>query len=68
MIASMDAKVKETAVNFLSQSYSVIKVSNVSLKRQIWIVDVLVSTFGNVVTKKVRISNKTGNILHSNSF
>jgi hypothetical protein len=65
MIGSMDAKVKETAVNFLSQNYSIIKVSNVSMKRQIWIVDVLVSAFGNVVTKKVRISNKTGNILHS---
>jgi hypothetical protein len=65
MIVSMDAKVKETAVNFLSQNYSIIKVSNVSMKHQIWVVDVLVSAFGNVVTKKVRISNKTGNILHS---
>ena len=54
---------EEIAKDFLSQSYSVIKIGKSELVDQIWIVEILVSSYGKDLTKKVKISNKTGHIM-----
>ena len=54
---------EEIAKDFLSQSYSVIKIGKSVLVDQTWIVEVLVSSYGKDLVKKVKISNKTGHIM-----
>ena len=54
---------EEIAKDFLSQSYSVIKIEKSVLVDQTWIVEILVSSYGKDLVKKVKVSNKTGHIV-----
>ena len=54
---------EEIARTFLSQSYSVIRIEKSELVDQTWIVEVLVSSYGKDVIKKVKINNRTGYIM-----
>jgi len=54
---------EEIAKDFLSQSYSVIKIEKSVLVDQTWIVELLVSSYGKDIVKKIKINNKTGHIL-----
>ena len=56
-------QVEEIAKDFLSQSYSVIKIEKSVLVDQTWTVELLVSSYGKDIVKKVKISNKTGHIM-----
>lgn len=56
-------KVEEIARNFLSQSCSVIRIEKSELINQTWIVQVLVSSFDVETIKKVKINNRTGDIM-----
>ena len=56
-------QVEEIAKDFLSQSYSVIKMGKSVLVDQTWIVEILVSSYGKDLVKKVKVSNKTGHIV-----
>lgn len=58
-----DRQAEEIAKDFLSQSYSVIKIGKSVLVDQTWIVEILVSSYGRDLVKKVKISNKTGHIM-----
>ena len=54
---------EEIAKDFLSQSYSVIKIGKSVLVDQTWIVEIFVSSYGKDLVKKVKVSNKTGHIV-----
>ncbi|NHH97986.1 hypothetical protein DYY66_2278 [Candidatus Nitrosotalea sp. FS] len=54
---------EEIAKDFLSQSYSVIKIEKSVLVDQTWIVELLVSSYGKDTVKKIKINNKTGHIM-----
>ncbi len=56
-------QVGDIAKDFLSQSYSVIKIGKSILVDQTWTVEILVSSYGRDLIKKVKISNKTGHIV-----
>ena len=56
-------QVEDIAKDFLSQSYSVIKIGKSILVDQTWTVEILVSSYGRDLLKKVKISNKTGHIV-----
>jgi len=56
-------QVEDIAKDFLSQSYSVIKIEKSVLVDQTWIVELLVSSYGKDIVKKIKINNKTGHIL-----
>ena len=56
-------QVEDIAKDFLSQSYSVIKIGKSVLVDQTWIVEILVSSYGRDLVKKVKVSNKTGHIV-----
>ncbi|HEX5359143.1 MAG TPA: hypothetical protein VFW99_04425 [Candidatus Nitrosotalea sp.] len=54
---------EEIAKDFLSQSYSVIKIGKSELVDQTWTVEILVSSYGKDLVKKVKVNNKTGHIM-----
>jgi len=56
-------QVEDIAKDFLSQSYSVIKIEKSVLVDQTWTVELLVSSYGKDTIKKIKISNKTGHIM-----
>lgn len=56
-------QVEEIARDFLSQSYSVIRIEKSELIEQTWIVEVLVSSFDKKMIKKIKINNRTGYIV-----
>jgi len=56
-------QVEEIARDFLSQSYSVIRIEKSELIEQTWIVEVLVSSFDKKMIKKIKINNRTGYIM-----
>ena len=56
-------QVEEIAKDFLSQSYSVIKIGKSVLVDQTWVVEILVSSYGKDLVKKIKISNKTGHVV-----
>ena len=56
-------QVEDIAKDFLSQSFSVIKIGKSVLVDQTWIVEILVSSYGKDLVKKVKVSNKTGHIV-----
>lgn len=57
-----DDKAKEIATRFLEQHYSVINVANVVFKDNIWIVTVLISSFGHQL-RKIRIDARNSRII-----
>lgn len=58
-----DRQAKEIARIFLSQNYSVIRIEKSKLVNHVWIVEVLVSSFSDIMRKRVKIDNKTGSII-----
>ena len=56
-------QVEDIAKDFLSQSYSVIKIGKSELVDQTWTVEILVSSYGKDLVKKVKVNNKTGHIM-----
>ncbi|TLX93897.1 MAG: PepSY domain-containing protein [Thaumarchaeota archaeon] len=59
----MDSKkAEEMATQFLQQHHSVLSIKKINLENGIWLVEVMVSPFGER-TKKVRIDAKTGKII-----
>lgn len=64
VVLSMDNKqAEEIARIFLSQNYSVVLIEKSELVRQIWTVDVLVSSYDKKTVIRVKIDNKTGYII-----
>ena len=64
VVLSMDNKqAEEIARTFLSQNYSVVLIEKSELVRQIWTVDVLVSSYDKKTVIRVKIDNKTGYII-----
>lgn len=55
-------KAEDIAKRFLSQNYDVIRIEKTSLAGKEWIIQVMVSSFGKISSKKVIINNKTGDI------
>lgn len=58
-----DRQAEEIARIFLSQNYSVIRIEKSKLVNHVWIVEVLVSSFSDIMKKRVKIDNKTGSII-----
>lgn len=58
-----DRQAEEIARIFLSQNYSVIRIEKSKLVNHVWIVEVLVSSFSDIMKKRVKIDNKTGSIV-----
>jgi hypothetical protein len=56
-------EVEEIARNFLSQSYSIIKIEKVELVGNVWVVRVTVSSFDKTAIKQIMINGKTGHIM-----
>lgn len=58
-----DRQAEEIARIFLSQNYSVIRIEESKLVNQVWMVEILVSSFSDTMKKRVKINNKTGSIM-----
>jgi len=58
-----DMQAAEIARDFLSQSYSVIRIEKSVLVAQMWIVEVLVSSYDKKTIKKVKVNNRTGHVM-----
>jgi len=55
--------VKDMAVNFFKQNYTVIDVQDAVLKKGVWVVKVVVSTFGKQSDHHLSIESQTGKII-----
>lgn len=58
-----DKQAEEIARDFLSQSYSVVRIEKTELVNQIWMVEVLVSSFDKKTIKKIKVNNRTGYVM-----
>ncbi|HYL67341.1 MAG TPA: hypothetical protein VEU72_09375 [Nitrosopumilaceae archaeon] len=61
---SIDAdKVSDIATKFFRQSYSSIEIMDKTLKNEIWVVKVFVSSFNQQSHRTLSIESKTGRII-----
>lgn len=58
-----NSQAEEIARNFLSQSYSIMRIEKSELIDQTWVVGILVSSFDRETVIKVKINNRTGYIM-----